>query len=185
MACATCGLGTLAEIGELDVMKLYHNRPIGTPGYLAPETARGDGATALSDIYCLGLCLYHALTGQKLLQVSGKIAETVALCANPPRFVPGPELGQVPDACLRILSKCLELEPAQRYQSAQQLANDLRRFVVDISRDDSSSPLPLPGENPFADPVVFQNPRRSIFSFFGRLGRLWNRQTPHQPPRKK
>lgn len=138
----------LAEIGEVDLMKLYRGKPIGTPGYIAPEMARGEGATAASDIYCLGLCLYHALTGEKYLTAATTEA-LVALCANPPPFKPGRELHRVPERCLQILRRCLQADPAQRYASAGQLADDLRRFVVSVSRDDSRSPLPLPGQDPF------------------------------------
>ena len=53
---------------------------------LVPGEALGlAGATPASDTYCLGLCLYHALTGKKYL--AGKtVADTVALSAQPPPF---------------------------------------------------------------------------------------------------
>ncbi|MCG3139058.1 MAG: Serine/threonine-protein kinase PknD [Phycisphaerae bacterium] len=138
----------LAEIGEIDLIKLFHGRPFGTPGYIAPEMARGEGSTPQSDIYCLGLVLYYALTGRKMLKADGAQAQ-VELCARPPVFEPGPELADVPAECLRILQRCLEHEPTKRYPKAQQLADDLRRFVVESSRDDSHSQLPLPGPDPF------------------------------------
>ena len=138
----------LAEIGEVDIMKLYQGRPIGTPGYIAPEMARGEGASALSDIYCLGLCLYHALTGEKYL-TAGTTQELVALCANPPEFRPGRELRGVPEPCVQILKRCLQPRPADRYAGAQELADELRCFVVEVCRDDSRSPLPMAGEDPF------------------------------------
>lgn len=150
----------LAEIGEVDLMKLYHGRPIGTPGYIAPEMARGEGATAASDIYCLGLCLYHALTGKKYL-TAGSMEELVALCADPPVFSPGPELAEVPQECLRILTKCLQSAPADRYPGAAVLADDLRRFVVELGRDDSRSPLPLPGVDPFTGQLAETAPQQS------------------------
>ena len=40
----------LAEIGEVDLLKLYRGRPIGTPGYIAPEMARGDGTVTTEEI---------------------------------------------------------------------------------------------------------------------------------------
>ncbi len=164
----------LAEIGEVDVMKLYKGRPIGTPGYIAPETARGQGATAASDIYCLGLCLYHALTGKKYLtaETTGKL---VSLCADPPPFDPGPELRQVPDQCLQILKRCLQPQPENRYANAQELADDLRRFVVKVSRDDSRSPLPVPGEDPFTGKLS-RTPRSRVGNALVRAGRYLRRR---------
>jgi serine/threonine-protein kinase len=156
----------LAEIGEVDIMKLYQGRPIGTPGYIAPEVARGEGASALSDIYCLGLCLYHALTGEKYL-TAGTTEELVALCANPPEFRPGRELRGVPEPCVRILQRCLQSRAADRYAHAQELADELRRFVVEVCRDDSRSPLPIAGEDPFTGRLG--RPRR--FRLSNALGR--------------
>jgi serine/threonine-protein kinase len=133
----------LAEIGEVDLMKLYGNRPIGTPGYLAPETARGQGATPASDIYCLGLCLFYLLAGRKYLSAP-TIGETVALSADPPEFDARRELPNAPEECRRIVTRCLQHDPEQRYPNAQALADDIRRFVVKSSRDDSSSSLRVP-----------------------------------------
>jgi serine/threonine-protein kinase len=151
----------LAEIGEVDVMKLYGNRPIGTPGYLAPETARAEGATPASDVYCLGLCLVYVLSGHKYLSAP-TVAEMVELCAHPPVFQPGSELGDVPEACLRIIARCLEHDPARRYPDADELAADLRRFVVSVCREDSGSSLPLP-------PAAPVEPRASRFGLTSML----------------
>lgn len=169
----------LAEIGEVDLFKLYKNRPIGTPGYISPEMARGEGAGASGDIYCLGLCLYHSLTGHKYLQ-AGNMNDLISLCANPPRFEPGARLSHVPGECLRILAKCLEPEPANRYASAQDLADELRRFVVDTSRDDSQSPLLGSG----LDPVTSQlerPPRSRLSSMFSRAGRIFRKRREPKP----
>ncbi len=141
----------LAEIGEVDLMKIYTNRPIGTPGYLAPETARGEGAGPGSDIYCLGLCLFYVLTGRKYL-TANTVVEMVDKCARPPVFDSEKELPGVHVECARICAKCLEHDPGDRYLSAQELADDLRRFVVSVSRDDSGSPLPLPSAAPPPEP---------------------------------
>ncbi len=159
----------LAEIGEVDIMKLYRGRPIGTPGYIAPEMARGEGASATSDIYCLGLCLYHALTGQKYL-TAATTEELVTLSANPPTFEPGAELRDVPEQCLQILRRCLQPRPEKRYSNAHDLADDLRRFVVEISRDDSRSPLPLSGQDPFTGKLG-KAPRSRLANILLRTGR--------------
>lgn len=165
----------LAEIGEVDVMQLYQNRPIGTPGYIAPETARGQGASAASDIYCAGLCLYFVLTGLKYFKAP-TIKEQVELCANPPQFEPGPALSGIPNPCVEVLRKCLQHEPSARYGNAQDLADDLRRFVVDMSRDDSRSQLPLPGEDPFTGELSASSGSR-LARLFGRASRFFSRKS--------
>jgi tRNA A-37 threonylcarbamoyl transferase component Bud32 len=103
---------------------------VGTPAYMAPEqidgSAEGVGPTA--DVYALGATLYQMLTGQPpyrghstwdtFRQVKdGQVAA-------PRRLAPA-----VPRDLEAICLKCLELEPAHRYGSAQQLAEDLERFL--------------------------------------------------------
>jgi eukaryotic-like serine/threonine-protein kinase len=110
---------------------------IGTPGYMAPEQARGDrfvGPTA--DVYSLGAILYELLTGRPPFPLPGT--------ADPSRVTPAAIIGQVIDRdplpprrlipalprdlatiCLRSLEKA----PGSRYQTARDLADDLRRFL--------------------------------------------------------
>jgi hypothetical protein len=117
------------------------------------------------------------LTGRKYL-TADTIQALVDLSASPPPFVPGSELADVPKSCLQILEKCMELVPENRYRNAQTLADDLRRFVVDVSRDDSGSRLPLPGENPFSGGLG-ETPRLRNSNPLYRLGRfLLGRRTP-------
>lgn len=104
---------------------------LGTPGYMAPEQAEGRAAAMgpATDVYGLGALLYEALTGNKPFASSSE-AETLrrVLLDEPPR----------PRATLRTLSRdleaiclrCLEKRPADRYASAGELADDLRRFLA-------------------------------------------------------
>ncbi len=102
---------------------------LGSPSYMAPEQAEGKTKTAgpRADLYSLGAILYELLTGrppfrgttvlETLQQV--KTAEPVA----PSRLVPG-----LPRDVETIALKCLEKDPARRYESGAALAEDLRRF---------------------------------------------------------
>ena len=104
---------------------------LGTPGYMAPEQAEGRAAAMgpATDVYGLGALLYEALTGNKPFASSSE-AETLrrVLLDDPAR----------PRATLRTLSRdleaiclrCLEKRPADRYASAGELADDLRRFLA-------------------------------------------------------
>jgi tetratricopeptide (TPR) repeat protein len=100
----------------------------GTPAYMAPEQIEGRPADARSDVFGLGATLYELLTLRPAF--SGASAHEVArqvLACNPPdprRLNPG-----LPADLCAVVQKALERNPGQRYQSAAELAADLRRFL--------------------------------------------------------
>lgn len=104
---------------------------IGTPVYIAPERIPGSPysgpATIASDVYGLGAILYALLTGRPPFQADSSLAALLAVAnddvASPQSLNPGVDrdLGTI---CL----KCLEKNPQQRYLSAVELAEDLRRW---------------------------------------------------------
>jgi serine/threonine protein kinase len=96
---------------------------LGTPYYMSPEQALGKKIDTKTDIFSLGVVMFEALTGQRPFQGSN-VTETVLQILTKP--VPDIK-GLAPAASaelIRIIMKCLERQPAERY-SAEQLADAL------------------------------------------------------------
>jgi WD40 repeat protein len=102
---------------------------LGSPNYMAPEQAdpKLASATPASDVYSLGAILYHLLTGRPPF-VADTVAQTLRLLADggpvPPRLLRPGVARDLETICL----KCLETDPKRRYQSAQELWEELDRF---------------------------------------------------------
>jgi serine/threonine protein kinase len=95
--------------------------PIGTFGYMSPEQARGRTADARSDIFSAGAVLYEMLSGRPAF-AGPTPADTLAalLTRDPPRISGTP--WPVPAALERVVRRCLERNPEERFQAAADLA---------------------------------------------------------------
>jgi serine/threonine protein kinase len=94
---------------------------LGTAGYMSPEQARGLPADARSDLFSVGAIVYEMLTGRRAFEgatSADRISAT--LFRDPPEMVTGPE--PVPGELDRIVRRCLEKEPQDRFQTARDLA---------------------------------------------------------------
>jgi WD40 repeat protein len=102
---------------------------VGTPSYMAPEQARGQGGglSPATDIYALGIILYELLTGRVPFRAESAL-ETLAQVCNLPPVPPSRLQPRVPRDLETICLHCLEKEPHKRYATAVALAEDLRRF---------------------------------------------------------
>lgn len=121
----------LAELLTRDAELTTTGQVLGSPSHIPPEQASGKFAPAAptGDIYSLGAMLYHLLTGRPPFQ--GETVQEILLQVqnvepvSPRRLNPS-----VPADLQTICLKCLQKEPARRYQSAQELADDLGHFLA-------------------------------------------------------
>jgi serine/threonine protein kinase len=119
---------------------------LGTAAYMGPEQARGQEADARSDIWSLGVVLWEMLTGRRLFAES-TVSDTLAAVLRA-----AIDLDELPDeaptSLTRILGRCLERDPKQRYHSAADLRLDLgdALTVHDVSSatEPASEPSRLP-----------------------------------------
>lgn len=115
------GTGSMTESGAI----------VGTPMYMAPELVLGGSAQAstLGDVYSLGATLYTMVTG--LPPYDGPTAQSVlkdVLERDPPP--PSQKRRDLPDPVEAIIQKAMEKDPGRRYGSAQELAEDLERWLA-------------------------------------------------------
>lgn len=101
---------------------------IGTPRYMSPEQARAEKVDNRSDIFTAGLILYELIAGS-LPQMPSKLRELQRERGSKPVRPPIEFNAQFPRALNKIVVRCLELEPENRYQSAADLALELEIWL--------------------------------------------------------
>src|SRR6185369_11997246 len=98
---------------------------MGTVGYMSPEQVRGDRTDVPSDVFSFGCVLYEMLAGRRAFaRDTAAQTMTAILEADPPDLAVSGI--QIPAELKRLVSHCLEKNPRQRFQSAQDLAFALK-----------------------------------------------------------
>ena len=90
---------------------------LGTPGYMAPEQARGERADARSDVHGLGALLYATLAGEPPFKGRSLLETLAAVVNDPPPTPPG-----APPPLAALTRRCLAKDPSARYPSAEAVA---------------------------------------------------------------
>ena len=105
----------LTEVGAL----------LGTPSYMAPEQLTGDPVDSRCDIFALGVVLYELASGSNPFSGKTPMASIAKILSADPESNPGLQ-EQAPELD-RIIRRCLQKDPQERYQSAEELATNLGR----------------------------------------------------------
>ena len=105
---------------------------LGTAGYMAPEQVRGETTDARADIFSFGVVLYEMLSGKQAFSGASSVELLHAILKEEPPPLPL----SVPPALDRVVRRCLEKDPGERFQSAADLA-----FTLDLPPSATSRPI--------------------------------------------
>jgi eukaryotic-like serine/threonine-protein kinase len=100
---------------------------MGTPSYMPPEQALGKPVDERADVYSLGAILYRLLAGVKPYDGRNSFSILRQVLEGPPIPVEERQRG-IPEDLLAIVRKAMARDPSQRYRTAKELAEELRRF---------------------------------------------------------
>jgi len=112
---------TMGSLGDSQVMA-------GTLPYMAPEQLVGGAVDARTDVHAVGCVLYEMATGQRPFTGVARSQMVAAILHRPP-ILPTVVNPRLSSELERIIGKCLEKEPEERYQSTKELSIDLQRLM--------------------------------------------------------
>jgi uncharacterized protein (TIGR03067 family) len=114
----------------------------GTPQYMSPEQADGKPVDHRSDLFSLGSVLYAMCTGRPPFRADSTVATLKRVCEQTPR--PIRELNpDIPERLCATIDKLLAKNPAERFQSAKEVAELLEQHLAHLQQPSCVSPSPM------------------------------------------
>jgi len=159
---------------------------LGTPSYMSPEQARGNELDGRSDLFSLGCILYEMVAGQRAFRGDSITALLFKIVTEEP-----PSLREldptVSDAMLNIIGKALQKDPAKRYQSGRELAEDLHAitqpgFVPTLRSREQATVLLAPDAHPGDVPTLSSPPTAQSPATLGSQPTKVSTRPPTIPP---
>jgi serine/threonine protein kinase len=137
----------------------------GTPEYMSPEQARGEDATALSDLYALGILFYEMITGQLPFR-SGDRDKLLELQRSGSTVRPRELRPEVPETAENIIMKLLEKDPKKRFRDGHHLQEELKALQRALpstpwEAQQTDTPVAPPPPPPAQSPGVVEWSRRA------------------------
>jgi len=117
--------GTKADDATVDHTEV--GRVMGTPAYMSPEQVLGREVDARTDIFSLGLVMHEMATGRRTFQGTSSAELVSALLRDTPPLVTESRPELAPELA-RLIRRCLEKDPLHRWQTARDVANELREL---------------------------------------------------------
>ncbi len=144
----------LAKLGGRTIVT-KEGTTLGTVAYMSPEQARAETVDPRTDIWALGVVLYEMFSGRLPFQSTHEQAMVYSILNQDPPPLAALRAG-LPLELQRVVSKCLQKQPAHRYEQADDLLTDLRRVMKEMELEETlprpalSKHLPKGGSRPSA-----------------------------------
>jgi eukaryotic-like serine/threonine-protein kinase len=119
---------------------------LGTPGYMSPEQVQGNPVDARTDFFSLGSVLYEMLCGRRAFAAGAVVESGYAILHNEPEALPA----NVPSQVAQVVQRCLQKDPARRFQSARDLAFNLELVRTSTGSTNPTGALSLSPAKPAA-----------------------------------
>jgi len=120
--------GLVEPDAETGTMLSIPGMMIGTVPYMSPEQVRGEELDCRSDIFSFGIVVYELLSGRRPFEAKSTAEVISAILTREPPPISRSSLGHSGSAEERLIRKCLEKDPPQRYQTMGDLISDLAQI---------------------------------------------------------
>jgi len=139
VAASVTGVSSLTAAPTVTSPLTAEGAILGTLPYLAPEQLEGKKADARTDLFVFGTVLYEMVTGRKAFEGESQASLIAAILSSEPR--PLSELEPMtPPALVRLVRKCLAKDPDARWQTARDLADEMKWIAQAGSLTSTTSP---------------------------------------------